>query len=449
MNYPEDNCPYGGFVGGDFSEFPGISVFGAFARIVRLNHFRAESYFSAFGLRVRRAEDLSRWLTFNVASRETVAHALRLPRAVPSDISIWLPFKCDPSVIAQRWEFRYCPCCLRYGFHTLLSQLPWMDRCPWHGVLLRTRCVKCDRAMTLNTASGRRLLECICGHDPFNEIESCCSHFDAQIPAEFFQREYLGWAAGQQKHWQLWPPESEATDVSVIGAIISLPEALTYRSQPPRKARPNAHTRTLRTASYPYSEVQDPGSAFAKLMKLERSSAPIELPPQMVSGCISVGCGLAEKMPPASLSDAEMSLFFDGLERQPDKSFKPARRKSISDISFLPPLLVGQRRYLSLGTLSKVAVACLLSLLNAGSNDLAADGEQKDESLKLVLRVAGAVLMRAYAEGIRVVLSQHVPALFDTKRDRPHLTEPWILTRTEENAFVEAKLIWAKNPSLP
>ncbi|MBB3228169.1 hypothetical protein FHW69_002804 [Luteibacter sp. Sphag1AF] len=40
-------------------------------------------------------------------------------------------------------EPRYCPRCLRSGFHSVIHQLAGLDRCPWHGSPLRMTCDFC------------------------------------------------------------------------------------------------------------------------------------------------------------------------------------------------------------------------------------------------------------------------------------------------------------------
>ncbi len=42
-------------------------------------------------------------------------------------------------------QVRFCPRCLRAGFHSVLFQLAGLDRCPWHGSRLCTECEACHR----------------------------------------------------------------------------------------------------------------------------------------------------------------------------------------------------------------------------------------------------------------------------------------------------------------
>lgn len=144
-----------------------------------------------------------------------------------------------------------------------------------------------------------------------------------------------------------------------------------------------------------------------------------------------------------------MSLFFDRLERQPDKSFKPAKRASHTEISFLPPFFIGERRFIHRSTLSKSAAQAAARLLALVMGEAAMDDPPEESSQHLLLSVLASILKRAYAEGTRVVLSRYIPSLFDSKRDRPRLTEPWILAWKDGQQLAAVTIVWAKRKWLP
>lgn len=438
-----------GFVGADFSDFPGISVFGAFARVVRLNHISAKSYFSAFTLRNRRDDDLSRRLTFSGASRDAVAAALSLTSTATLDVAAWLPFQCDPRCLAANWSFRYCRACLRYGFHSLLHQLPWIGKCPWHRTRLLTTCAICDSRLTLAGGSKVLLLQCCNGHDPFNELISCVESFDQVEAATMFIESYLAWAKNERARSLLIMPESGTTRFDVIASAITLLPALRDCCQGPTQTSSTVHTRTLTLRSTTTNDVHDAPSALAKLSTLLLEGAGLELPRNLAPGFVKIGCSLAERLPPESLTDAEVSLFFDGLERQPNQTFKPAKRASLAEIRFLPPLLIGERRVVYRNTFSKTAATAAYWLLDAALNEPPHPDLEAEVGYRLLVHALGTILKRAYAEGMRVVLSRYVHALFDSKRDRPRLTEPWILIHKEGPQLQKVKIVWARRADLP
>ena len=176
---------------------------------------------------------------------------------------------------------------------------------------------------------------------------------------------------------------------------------------------------------------------------LSSNDASMELPQIMSAGFVHIATLLISRLPPESLSEREISLFFSGLELPMAKSFRAARRPSITGIRFLPPLLVGHRRFLVLSTLSKATTRCAASLLATYPVVSDPHDTNAESSQHLLLRAIEAVLARAYAEGIRIVLTHYIDSLFRFKRDRPHLSEPWVLSRAEAGYLQEVRIVWA------
>jgi hypothetical protein len=292
------------------------------------------------------------------------------------------------------------------------------------------------------------LLYCPRNHDPLNEIECCSTYFDKAEEAASFQQSYLAWAQAERSEWRLTAPEVGHTGVREVTPLVRLPRILSSRCQSRPKIYLSAHTRSVRAQPDSRHELSDIPSAFAKLGALQQSRG-LDLPAQFVGSFINIGCDLVDKLPPETLSETELALFFDGVERQPGRAAKPARRAAYIDIRFLPPLIVGERRIFNLGTLSKVAIALAEEVIGTHYREHVGADPQVQDGNNLLLRVVGSVLGRAYAEGLRIVLSRYAISLFDSKRDRPHLTEPWALIRTNNGVPVEARLIWAKRPDLP
>lgn len=436
-------------MGADFSDLQGISVFGAFARVVRLNHISAKGYYSAFGLRNRRNDDLFRRLTFSGISRSTVARALSLTSKATLDIAPWLPFQFDPEHLKDGWSFRYCPSCLRQGFHSLLHQLPWIDRCPWHATRLLAKCAICASSLALNADARRPLLTCPNGHDIFNETVCCATQFDQAANAAKFIDDYLAWAELERVRCILIPPEAGTTPFDVLGSVIMPPPTLLHRSRGTVLVDRASHARTLTLQPKSTQAIHDRISAIAKLSTLCNDVSGLELPPELAPGFINIGWQLANRLPPESLTDSEISLFFDGLTRQPDQTFKPAKRSPLAEIRFLPPLLIGERRVIHRSTLSKIAIRAAERLLAASASDSNLPDSRADVSRHLLLRALSAILTRAYAEGMRVVLSRYIPTLFDSKRDRPRLTEPWVLAWKEGQQLHKVTIVWPRRKGLP
>ena len=48
-----------------------------------------------------------------------------------------------PRLLASATAFRYCECCLREGYHSILFQIEGLTKCPRHGLPLRSQCPHC------------------------------------------------------------------------------------------------------------------------------------------------------------------------------------------------------------------------------------------------------------------------------------------------------------------
>lgn len=198
----------------------------------------------------------------------------------------------------------------------------------------------------------------------------------------------------------------------------------------------------------------DAASALLKLGSIDRVSARmIELPSQMAGAFVAVACELASSLPPGSLSDTEMTLFFNGSGRQVDRDFQPARRKSIETIAWLPSREIGNRRFLDLSCLSKTAQRSTSSLVQtllgvAPSRDRAIPPEG-GPSARVLAKAMARTLLRAYAQGLRVVVSRYVPRLFDNPGTRPATSDPWILVRSREEQVHEVTWYWLRTDQLP
>jgi len=280
---------------------------------------------------------------------------------------------------------------------------------------------------------------------------SCADRFDQAATAAAFIERYLAWAEKERVRCLLIPPEGGATPFDVMGNAVTLPPTLRDSCQRPAFTSATIHSCRLTRRSVSTHGVHDLPSALAKLSTLRHEISGLELPQKLTPGFVNIGCRLANRLPPESLTDSEMSLFLDGLARQPDQAFEPAKRSSLAEIRFLPPLLIGEKRVIHRSTLSKTSSRAAERLLASVMSESASSDPdpQADVSQHLLLCALSAILKRAYAEGMRVVLSRYVPSLFDSKRDRPRLTEPWVLIWKDGQQLDKVTIVWAKRRGLP
>ena len=154
-------------VGREFSQYPHMSAFGALLRTSRLNYFHRGSLLPMYGIRATKNDDISFLLSTSQKRQESLAAALAtsLSEQPAWSLESWLPFTGKIDWANVSWKLRICPCCTRYGYHTLLFQLPWVERCPIHGEHLLDHCRRCERPLLRDMPHESPLLHCLCGHD--------------------------------------------------------------------------------------------------------------------------------------------------------------------------------------------------------------------------------------------------------------------------------------------
>jgi hypothetical protein len=159
----------------------------------------------------------------------------------------------------------------------------------------------------------------------------------------------------------------------------------------------------------------------------------MELPAPTWSAFRHVGYELAEKLPEATFSDGELLRFFAGSCR-PTQRFSATNRSDKVDILFLPVQVGGGRGFLYVNAMAK-AVRDVVHRIGICMEGAPNSG--------LPVCAGMLLLLRAYAEGMRVVLSRFFPELLKMQRDRPHLTLPWVLMHRQFGQTVGAKVVWA------
>ena len=440
------------FVGAAFDRWPGLSATGTLLRITRLNRYVPRDYRFALGITVRRHDDLHALMTFSDKRKEQLATALDVPTTMRAhwDLPVWMPFACDPAVLEVDYTFRYCPECLRIGYHSLIQQVPWLARCAWHGTQLRTGCLRCGAALRLDGSMGPWLGVCKCGHDHVDDKQALRGLAN---PAHIHGvcAYYRAWAALERETTSLIPPTPAMHSISALAKDITLPQMLQAAGPATAFAEARIHRVRPRPEGRGRSGTEDATATAIKLDSLVDSRrAMIEAPGRLGQRIAATACQLAQQLPPGSLSDGEMTLFLEPAGAKAGRDFVPARRRSILEIRNLPLAQVGDRCYLDLHCLSKPALGVAHRLfrwlgLEAGR------GLTEEQALDVPACVAavGEILARSYAEGIRVVLGRHLPDLYRAGRNRPHLSEPWVMLRRQAGLPVRISVIWARLPYTP
>lgn len=399
---------------------PAQSAFGWLARIARLNHFTHAELYSVLGLRLRRADSLLHVLSRSAMRQATLANALGREPDPTWRPEAWNPFQ--GSVLRFGGDtLRFCPACIRIGYHTHLHQLPWFERCPWHSLALQTGCHACRGAFAASSDAGRPLLTCSCGRDLMDERLAARTHAAPAGAAEATAA-YLAWAAEARAHQRLVGVADVPLTDALSAALIDLPaELAAFGAGSARGRRPAgiAHVR-----SYPECAALAPEAGVERGFDTLEADCPqlLELTDTLAPRVQRVAVDLARKLPSGSLTERELLLFL-GPAGTEVVGAGCAQRPSSGAVRCLPPMIAGARRFLDLSCVHPVVLRAVAAIGRAVGPD-ASHGAQA-----LALRLQEDLLSRGYAEGLRAVLSRYVPALLTAGRDRPHLTAAWAVIR--------------------
>lgn len=407
------------YVGNNPELLPGQSAFGWVARLARLNQLRPEDLHHSFGLRVRRSDDLLRVLALSERGKEVLAGSLMHGSSETWHPKSWYPFDGGPPELALR-SFRYCLGCIRLGYHPMLHQMPWISTCPWHGIRLRSGCPRCGRPIAVSGDAGRKLLSCDCGLDLLNESAAARLAAPPDGAADAVAR-YANAASLAREEWVLVGLDDVPLTPAMLSALIPPELGSQVYCDPPDTWR--CHAQNYR------SRRPDEASAPRAWPNGIANDCPqvLELPDAWVRPVHAVARNLTAKLPAGSLTPQEYVLFLGEHVACPD-GFSPADRGTSGTVRCLPPMSAGPRKFLDLCSVHPVVIRIMAELARSfESMGMDNSGEKISAGSELAHKVAGDLLCRGYAEGLRAVLSRYVPALYHLPRDRPHLSAAWML----------------------
>lgn len=413
-------------IGDRYDLVPGQSAFGCIARLARLNYFQPADWHRVFGLRLLRSDDLLGALVVSESRQKALAVALGIELPLTWNPAAWSPFQW-PARQDHVWPFRYCLGCIRLGYHPQIHQLPWIERCPWHGIRLRTDCPRCGGRIATSGDADRKLLTCACGLDLMNEAIAARLNRPPEGANEYIAR-YLAWAARERDLCTLIGPCNAPPEPETLAMLVRLPSGLELRAKSAYDFR--AHTRRCRHG-IPLGDAQ-PAEDAKRLKDLDRDRPQMLHVPRFMSPSIhAVAKNLARKLPAGSLTLREQLLFLGGTSDAPS-GFVAAQRQSSGTIQCLPPMLAGTQRYLNLAAVHPFISRVIVQLGAAPMDGRHVDDREESRAAALLIRkLQRDVLCRGYAEGLRAVISRYVPEIYFLQRDQPRLTAPWVLLRTD------------------
>src|SRR6185437_6696656 len=420
----------GGFIGGNLTKTPYLSPFGALLKLTRLNQFSRKETFAAFGFRLLSREDPSQVLAFSTKRLSSFSSALGIePDARPGwRLANWLPFQGDAtSAWKDSWRTRLCLACAREGFHAWLFQLPWVARCPWHGTRLVNECPSCHRPLAAGFSKGRPLLRCECGVDLFDRRTTLMADPFQNRERDRALAEYLDWASASRTTHYLLPPAKQSHASLALAALVSASDGV---AQPLGTSQAHTFRPRCGLTRAPCTNKHRDLAMLGKQFEGKKSSIA-ELPSSMVRPMRKIARGIATRIPPGSLFPAEAKKFVsDGMIATKDGAAR-------ADILYLPVQTGGDRSYLftnSLPPSSLTAIGDLIQLTRAMWTDEASAGQ-----IHAALR---SLIFRAYADGLRIVLSRYVPELYDHPRLAPWEHVPWVMVNIDSVGVSEIRIAW-------
>ena len=422
----------GGFVGGNLSKTPFLSPFGALLKLTRLNQFSRKETFAAFGFRLLSREDPSQVFAFSSKRLSSFSHAIGVePEVQPGwQLVDWLPFQGDvSSAWKDSWRTRLCLACAREGFHAWLFQLPWVTRCLWHGTRLVDACPACHRPLAAGFSKGQPLLRCECGVDLFDRRTALMADPFPNRERDRALAEYLDWASTSYTTHYLLPPAKQSRAALALAALVNDGVAETQRgaSQVHMFHLRYGHTHATSTAGQ-RSDLVMLGKQFEG-----NKSSIAELPLSMVKPMRKIARSIATRTPPASLCPAEAKRFIaDGLVAT---KLGAAR----ADILYLPVQTGGDRSYVFTNSLPPSALAVTGDFIQ-----LTREKWADDASASQVHAALRSLIFRAYADGLRIVLSRYVPELYDHPKLTPREHVPWVMVTIDSVGVSEIRIAWTR-----
>lgn len=414
-------------LGEHWENFEGTSSFGVFWRATRLNHLHRRDMRGCLHLSLRTGDDAFARLTRS--ERQQAALRFTFPDAQFLEKSYWraeewwpfggpVPFERIP------WRLRVCPVCARSSYHCLLFQMPGVHRCPWHDVPLIDACPKCDRPLSVDVEQDLPVGRCRCGHDLVDYVATVEGEGAVLERRHEAIRQHLQQAASRrQRTWLVAPEEGDDRAWKALHWL-------------------------------------DNGGAPSEGLLSERVALDSSL--HLVLGRVGPRSGLESLQPTLAALPGEWSCAFQRIGAE---LLTLVPRDQLQQVSCpagelrrafgqLPAYPGSRDLYLSTEILDRSVLRCAAQLAAvvaspAGPRTLVSPAlkqriQQHPHGLRLTDALLRRVMTRGYADGLRVALGRHVPALYDDGNRRPVRRLPWVLLELPEGELPSARIGWTR-----
>jgi hypothetical protein len=427
-------------LGNDWRSYVGSSSFGVLWRASRMNCLQRGDMRRILGVSVRSIDDVFLRMTRSETQRSALASTFPTSDFISQkfwNIEHWWPYGGVIPWNSMPWNLRICPACARSCYHTLLFQMPGISHCPIHNMKLTETCPRCDRSLLAGFRQGNPLGACPCGHDLVDFVATTEGE-SASVPQKLdMVCGYLIWAAASRRvNWLMAPDQWDASAWEALHRLNTVPPVALIPAQHP------IHGPSGKAAFVETIKLQDSlqyGDALKTNSGLDTFKQSVaSLPVSWLPALEGVSHELAGMLPQ------------EAVARIPtDRDFRNA-------IGRLPAHACGSVIYLHTKCLHRVPLRVLGRLSTAlfpktpsrypDDDALVQAVHQHAFGKHLLHQTVRRVLIRGYADGARVVLGHHVPALYGHARTRPKTRFPWVVLSVPPGRMPTARIAWTLQP---
>lgn len=414
-------------LGAHWENYEGTSSFGVFWRATRLNHLHRRDLRACLHLSLRAGDDGFARLTRGISQQAALRFSFPEPEFIEQAYwqpQEWWPFGGPVPFERMSWRLRVCPICARSCYHCLLFQMPGVGRCPWHGVALIDACPQCERPLGVDVQHDLPVGRCRCGHDLVDYVASVEGEAAMRERKHTAIGEHLRRAASSRRRTWLIAPEEE-------------------------------DERAWNALHWFGNGAPATDALLSERVGLDRSV-------RFTSGRVGPKSGLESAQPSLAALPGEWSVAFQRIGAQMlamvPREQLPKVAAPASDLrrafGQLPAYPGGRELYLSTEILDRSVLRCAgqLAAIVANSTGLRAFVQpglrhrirEHPHGLRLADALLRRVMTRGYADGLRVALGRHFPALYDAPHHRPVRRLPWVLLDLPEGELPSARIGWTR-----
>lgn len=414
----------------------GISAYGLLARVWRMGHLPRHNLRAALGLTVRRGEDLLARTSAPTALQKRLAELYPQVDTRYWNLETWWMFdgvRQDAELVET---LRECPSCARGCYHSLLFQMPGVTHCPWHGVALIDRCPRCHRGLQAGLASDLPPGSCPCGHDRVHPLETAMGAWEGDFRRAAVDGFIAEAQAHRTRHILLSPGGStDPLALDVLSALAPDWSGVLGRTQVVKKQIEGVCIERIDMANSMRHAMPRLGDRSGlELFKPTTVSLPMAWYPPLrsierrLTRIITTATG-------GIVPESDSELWWT-LRRLPASPF--------GRTLFFQTEHLDETVRLALGHVANAIRPSQALRLGHANGNLGTRLRRHPVGTLLGERVLQRLLLRGHADGARVAVGRHVPALYDRAATRPWRRVPWVVFKLPVEGLPSARIAWTR-----